>query len=122
MTSSRQAGFSILEVLVALAFLAVVIVVGMGLITSNMTMNVRSKDRTDITMTVRSYFEQARATYVTNFDSAAPAAPSNCTISPAGSPVSLKTSTSGSVILKRITLNCTLSSKSYTFSMDFARP
>lgn len=122
---ARKAGFTVIEILVSVALLAVVVSLTLSLLPGFARVNSMTADEQRVTLVSKSYFEQAAAFYASsaNYDSAAPL-PENTTggltcRTPATT--TLSSDAGGQVNLKRVTLTCTLGTRTFTFERDFAR-
>lgn len=122
---SRAAGFTVIEILVSIALLAVVVVSVLSLLPGLARANAATSDEQRATLVAKSYFEQAAAFYATpaNYDSAAPL-PENTTgglSCTAPLVTGMSADAAGQVNLKRVTLVCTLRARTFTFERDFVR-
>lgn len=125
-TARDTQGFTIVEILISVALLAVVVTATFSLLPGIAQTNASTKNEQRVTLVAKSFYEQTAAFYAsaTNYDQAPPAAENtvdglSC---PAATVTSLSTNTAGQTSLKRVALTCSLLGKTYPFQRDFARP
>ncbi|ACO45249.1 type II secretion system protein [Deinococcus deserti] len=125
----RTCGFSLVEVLVALAIFSVVSAAVLALFPSIFQLNSQTRADQSVTIAARHYLERVRTQYSTQsgFDAATlPAAPAadtlnNYTCTPAVSTRPIPALADGQI--KRVTLSCSHASQpTLTFVLDFGRP
>ncbi len=122
----KENGFTLPEVLISLALLAVLAAATLTLLPGLMKGNTATRDEQRVTLVGKSFFEQTGAQYARpdQYDSAPPAIAGqtsglNCQ-TPTLTPVSQDAA--GRTVLQRVTISCTLASRTYTLQHDYARP
>ncbi|MFC4636735.1 type II secretion system protein J [Deinococcus hohokamensis] len=126
----KNDGFTIIEILVALAIFAVVMATLLAVLPSLASTNTRSRDQQRVTLAAKSYFENVRSAMAVNFN----ADPTVITVPGLGNGLSCPTktvnpilqytptgSTTPKVVLKRVSLGCTLNGRPYAFSLDITQ-
>lgn len=121
-----QGGFTLAEVLVSTALLAVVAAASLSLLPGLGKANTTTRDEQRVTLVTKTFFETATAQFATpaGYDLAPPpvaGATGGIVCDPPVESV-LKTDASGRATLVRVGLTCTLQGRAYALQHDFARP
>ena len=128
MKQGAQAGFTLVEVLVAIALFSVVSTAVLGLFPGLLAQSVRSRAEQAVTAAAKQFMEDGRAAYedAATFDAGAPGLPAapdpgqgyRCSRGAAA-----QLSDGATVLLRRVTLSCAKADQAtYTFSLDLGRP
>ncbi|MFD1734848.1 type II secretion system protein J [Deinococcus malanensis] len=119
----KEQGFTLIEILVALAIFSIVVAAIITMLPGLATTNSRTRDD-QVLLAAQGYFEQVRGELRNNFDSTL----STVTVPGVGSGLSCTTTTpvdletlNGQSALKRVKLSCTINGKTHNFSLDIAR-
>lgn len=137
-STTQTQGFTLIEVLISLAILGVIMAAVMSLLPSLATTNSASRNEQRAVLAAKSYFENVRAEYARL---GAPAGQGfdkdpttialdgtgdglTCTRKAAEVRASAPLTNGGAAvpILKRVSLDCTIQSRTYTFALDLPRP
>lgn len=137
-TTSPTQGFTLIEVLVAMAILGVILVAVLGMLPSLTSTNAASRNEQRAVLAAKSYFENVRAEYArlgapsgqgfdkdpTTIDLTGTGDGLTCTRKAADTVTSAPLTNGGVAVpvLKRVTLTCTIQSREYTFALDIPRP
>ncbi|GGK11970.1 hypothetical protein GCM10008955_01510 [Deinococcus malanensis] len=120
----KEQGFTLIEILVALAIFSIVVAAIITMLPGLATTNSRTRDDQRVLLAAQGYFEQVRGELRNNFDSTL----STVTVPGVGSGLSCTTTTpvdletlNGQSALKRVKLSCTINGKTHNFSLDIAR-
>ncbi|WP_034385477.1 prepilin-type N-terminal cleavage/methylation domain-containing protein [Deinococcus sp. YIM 77859] len=130
--NKRQQGLTLIEVLVAITIFAIVSVAVLAMFPTIFKLNSQTRADQAVTIGAKQYLEGIRSSFSTtvSFDAAAtaslPAAPSGSSVNSYScerTVTNVQTSSTGTVIIKRVTLTCTHTSQpTRTFILDFGRP
>ncbi|MFC5849563.1 type II secretion system protein [Deinococcus petrolearius] len=119
-----QAGFTLVEALVAIAILGVVMAAIVSMLPGLATTNARTTDEQRAVLAAKAYFESARAEFSSNFDKD----PTTIELLGTGNglsctraPAEVLEVVAGAPALKRVTLTCTINGRQYPFALDLAR-
>ncbi|WP_221088734.1 prepilin-type N-terminal cleavage/methylation domain-containing protein [Deinococcus aquaedulcis] len=126
-------GFTVIEVLVALAIFVLMMSVLLTMLPSLAQTNTAARDQQRVTLAARSYFEAVRSAMAVNFN----ADPRAIAVPNTGDGLSCPTKTvqttlqytavspTGSAsttdVLKRVSLGCTLNNRDYSFVLDITQ-
>ncbi|UBV42069.1 prepilin-type N-terminal cleavage/methylation domain-containing protein [Deinococcus taeanensis] len=128
----KDAGLTLIEVLVALAIFTALSVAVLGLLPTLFKVNRQNQNDQAVTVAAKAFMESVRTAYSvqSTFDAGSlPAAPGagllnglTCTATQSN-PVPTWVSPSSGPLLRRVTLSCAGNGQpTYTFSLDFGRP
>lgn len=132
MKRQRQQGLTLIEVLVAITIFAIVSVAVLAMFPTVFRLNSQTRADQAVTIGAKQYLEAIQPSFSTtkSFDAVTaaslPAGPSGNSVNNytcERTVTAVQTNSTGTVIIKRVTLTCTHSSQpTQTFVLDFGRP